>query len=239
MPIAPVRVEASGPEGIVPALLFTPPDADGPLPLLLFGHGGHLSKDDEIMQILCRMLCRGVGAGLVVIDCPGHGERTPPGLTPEEFDVLVRGRINDPATAAQLVAEWKAIAAAARAADRRLTGATGYVGFSMGAVFGLSIVGELPDVSAAVFALGGVSEDAPARHRNRLVREGAAKLGDREVLMLNMTRDEHFPIAGALEVFEAIPGPKRMGVWHGGHVDIPPEAVEMAVTFLRRTLGEE
>jgi hypothetical protein len=56
------------------------------------------------------------------------------------------------------------------------------------------------------------------------------------VLMLNMTRDEHFPIEGALEVLELIPGPKRMGVWTGVHADIPPEAIQLAVDFFRRTL---
>ena len=35
---------------------------------------------------------------------------------------------------------------AARAADERITGATGYAGFSMGAMFGLAIVADLPSV---------------------------------------------------------------------------------------------
>ena len=54
--------------------------------------------------------------------------------------------------------------------------------------------------------------------------------------MLNMTRDAHFPMTGAIEVFEAIPGPKRMGVWAGGHEDIPPEALDLANRFFARTL---
>ena len=61
--------------------------------------------------------------------------------------------------------------------------------------------------------------------------------------MLNMTRDEHFPIDGAIEVLEAIPGPKRMGVWAGTHVDIPPEAIAQAngcpgALRSRRSAGE-
>ena len=70
-----------------------------------------------------------------------------------------------------------------------------------------------------------------------MIRSGASRLGGREVLMLNMTRDEHFPIAGAIEVLELIPGPKRMGVWAGTHADIPPEAIQLAVDFFRRTLA--
>jgi len=111
----------------------------------------------------------------------------------------------------------------------------------MGALYGLSIVADLPDVRAAVFALGGVLDDRadrfPPDARNANVRAGASRLGDREVLMLNMTRDEHFPMAGAIEVFEAIPGPKRMGVWAGTHVDIPPEAIVLANQFFARTLA--
>jgi hypothetical protein len=103
----------------------------------------------------------------------------------------------------------------------------------MGALFGLIAVGSLPNVVAAVFALGGLTRDeAP----NVPIRAGAARLGGREVLMLNMTRDEHFPIDGAIELFESIPGPKRMGVWSGTHSDIGPEAIDLAVQFFRRTL---
>jgi predicted esterase len=132
-----------------------------------------------------------------------------------------------------LTNDWRAVETAARAADARITGPAGYAGFSMGAMFGLSIVADLPSVVAAVFALGGLMHDDV---RNDLVRSGAARLTGREVLMLNMTRDEHFPIDGAMEVLEMLPGPKRMGVWTGTHVDIPPEAIQLAVDFFGRTL---
>ena len=221
----------------MPALLFVP-TGDGPLPLVLLGHGAHLSKDDPVMQVLARGFARGVPAGVALMDCPGHGERRPAGSTDEEFERAVALRMHDPDGDAALVADWLAVAAAARAAEPRLTGALGYAGFSMGALFGLSIVADLPEVQAAVFALGGVIDDAQVA-RNAKVRAGASRLGEREVLMLNMTRDEHFPIAGAIEVFEAIPGPKRMGVWAGTHVDIPPEAIVLANQFFTRTLADE
>jgi predicted esterase len=136
-------------------------------------------------------------------------------------------------TDSQVRDDWLAVDAAARATDTRITGLTGYAGFSMGSILGFSVVADLPAVVAAVFALGGVTLD---EQRNAPIRAGAARLGDREVLMLNMTRDEHFPIAGAIELFESIPGPKRMGVWSGTHIDIGPEAIDLAVQFFRRTL---
>ena len=93
-----------------------------------------------------------------------------------------------------------------------------------------------------MFALGGVwPESGPAQAesaaRNARVRDGARRLGEREILMVNMTRDEHFPIVGAIEVLEAIPGPKRMGVWAGTHDQLPPESMDQITTFLARVLG--
>ena len=181
-------------------------------------------------------------AGVALIDCPGHGDRRPAGSTDEEFERDVALRMADPSGDAALVGDWIAVAAAVREHSPHLSGPLGDAGFPMGSLFGLSIVADLPDVRAAVFALGGTLGDdrlgplGPAA-RNARVLDGASRLGDREVLMLNMTRDEHFPIVGAIEVFEAIPGPKRMGGWAGTHVDIKPEAIVQANEFFARTLA--
>jgi predicted esterase len=228
MPLQPMRLGGETP----PALLFVPPGDQAELPLILFGHGAHLSKDDPIMQMIAKGFCRGVPAAVAVMDCPGHGERRT-ASTDAEFDAEVARRMSDPASHAQLAADWRAVEGAARAAEPRLASTTGYAGFSMGAMFGLSIVGDLPSVGSAVFALGGLMHEPK---RDEMIRSGVARLGGREVLMLNMTRDEHFPIDGAVEVLELIPGPKRMGVWSGTHADLPPESIQMAVDFFRRTL---
>ena len=208
---------------------------------MLLGHGAHQSKDDPIAQLLARALARGVPAGVALIDSPGHGERRLAGSSDAEYLSDVRRRMVDPAGDAALTAEWSAVANAARAADPKLSGPTGYAGFSMGALFGLSIVADLPDVRAAVFALGGLLADAGSGGsendtRNRRVLDGARRMGDREILMVNMTRDEHFPMTAALEVFEAIPGPKRMGVWAGTHEELPPESMKLITAFFARTL---
>jgi hypothetical protein len=230
MALQPIRLDDDCP----PTLLFVPPGDHAALPLVLLGHGAHLSKDDPVMQILAKGFCRNVPAAVALMDCPGHGERRAPELNDDEFDVDVKRRISDPENHAHVTRDWIVVERAARAADARISGPTAYAGFSMGAYFGLSIVADLPSVVGAVFALGGLHSEAAG---NDLIRKGAARLGDREVLMLNMTRDEHFPIAGAVEVLETIPGPKRMGVWTGTHVEIPPEAIELAISFLQRTLG--
>lgn len=217
-----------------PALLFVPPGDHEVLPLVLFGHGAHLSKDDPIMQMIAKGFCRGVPAAVAVMDFPGHGERRGADVTDQQFETDVAQRMSDPANYAQITADWRAVERAARAADARIAGPTGYAGFSMGAMFGLAVVADLAPVTAAVFALGGLTG---LESRDEMIRAGVARLGGREVLMLNMTRDEHFPIAGAIEVLEAIPGPKRMSVWTGTHVDLPPEAVQVGVDFFGRTLA--
>ena len=237
MPIPSIPLDAAVDGRRAPALLFVPA-SDAPLPLVLFGHGAHLSKDDEVMQILARAFARGVPAGVALMDCPGHGERRPVGSSQQEFEHDVARRMSDPDGDAELVADWLAVEAAARHASPLLTGPLGYAGFSMGSLLGISIVADLPDVRAAVFALGGTWHDVSGNEaRNARVREGAERLGEREVLMLNMTRDEHFPIDGAIDVLERIPGPKRMGVWAGTHAELPPESMQLITDFFGRVLG--
>src|SRR3954470_5291846 len=117
MPWLPDRLLVDGPHGPIPATLFVPHDAPSGAPLVLLGHGAHTSKDDVTMQVLARALARGVGAGVATIDCPGHGDRRPPGLDEAGFDALVQQNMTDPAVFAQLAAEWPLVAAAARAHD--------------------------------------------------------------------------------------------------------------------------
>jgi dienelactone hydrolase len=241
MAIEPVTLDVAVEGRRVPALLFVP-RSEEPLPLVLLGHGAHQSKDDPIAQLLARAIARGIPAGVALMDSPGHGERRLAGSSDAEFFGDVRRRMGDPEQDLALTAEWAAVAAAARAAEPTVSGPTGYAGFSMGALFGLSIVADLPEVRAAMFALGGVLDEnelagSGTAARNERVLDGASRLGEREILMLNMTRDEHFPMTGALEVFEAIPGPKRMGVWAGTHEEIPPEALQLANSFFARTLA--
>lgn len=228
-----IRPRALAVDG-VPALLFVPDDP-GPLPLVLLGHGAHLDKDDEMMQILCRSFARALPAAVAIIDCPGHGERRPEHEV--EYLTGVERNIGDPTIHEQLASEWTATAAAARAADPRIDDRTAYVGFSMGSIYGASIVHRLPFVGPVVLALGGFVDPERLPGANALIETGLRALGDREVLMLSMTRDESFPFADAIGAFELIPGPKRMIVYEGGHRDIPGEAIRYGGEFLRRCWG--
>lgn len=53
--------------------------------------------------------------------------------------------------------------------------------------------------------------------------------------MLNMTRDEQLPVRGALELFKAIPGSKRVVAHPRTHVEISGEAID-PVGLVRREL---
>lgn len=226
--------------GDAPGIVFTPRPAPGDtaddarLPLVLLGHGAHFGKDDPTMQALCWGLAYGVPSAVLCLDAPHHGERRPPDIDDEAFDALVHKGMGDPDTHLRLADDWRAAADAARAAVPRIDGRTGYAGFSMGSIFGVSIASAIGFDGPIVLAVGGLRGDdaGGAREQNQLMRTGAECLVERDVLMLNMTRDESFPIARAIELFELLPtATKHMVVWQGTHTDLPPAAIEHASAF--------
>jgi dienelactone hydrolase len=228
----PLALEVVGSGGRVPTVCFVPRDATRDTPLLLFGHGANLGKDDPIMQQIAKALARWVPAVVALIDFPAHGERSDPAWSPRAAEAAVQATMEDATLPAQLADDWNAVIAAVRT---HTDGRVGYVGFSMGAVHGFSSIGAVDVVDAAALIVGGLFDGN--EKRNDIIRAGIARLGDREVLMCNMTRDEHFPIGLALDAFALVPGPKRMHVYDGGHEDVGPEAVKSATDFFRRTLS--
>jgi dienelactone hydrolase len=228
----PVPLDVVGAQGRVPAVCFVPRDTTDDTPLLLFGHGANLGKDDPIMQQIAKTLAIWVPAVVALIDFPAHGERAGTEPTSGAAEAAVQATMEDESLPAQLAGDWDAVIAAARAHTH---GRVGYVGFSMGAVHGFSSVGDVAEVEAAAFIVGGFFRGN--EQRNAIMQRGIERLAHREVLMCNMTRDEHFPIDLALEAFALVPGAKRMHVYEGGHDDVGPEAVKSAADFFQRTLN--
>lgn len=203
------RIEPAG----IPAKSYDPGDARG---LLLLGHGGGGSKDADNFVALGRQLAEGTGLRVVCIDAIGHGERS----TGED----VRATMGSEKNAAQMIADWRAVA-------DELGGAVAYVGYSMGMLYGAPTVAAMPEIKAAVFGVGGIP--AP-QMRDRLLGV-AGNLGHAQVLLLNMTQDETFPVAGVHELFDAIPGrKKRLMFWEGNHVGLPAESTRHAIAFLNK-----
>jgi dienelactone hydrolase len=211
---------------LVPGLVFTPCDSPPPWPVLLLGHGGAGHKLEPFTQDLARRFCTGLGAAVVVIDGPAHGDREPPGDTPEDRNArrLAEQRriFRDPQAIEAFVREWREALAAARGIDG-VSGRAGYAGFSMGTVLGVPAVAAITEIACAVFAIGRALTPVDA-------------IGDRDVLMLNMTRDELIPLQASLEMFAALRGPKRIALWEGGHIDLPNEAIDLSIAFLRDRL---
>jgi dienelactone hydrolase len=216
------RIENDG----IPARLYRPQSAKG---LLLLGHGGAKSKDSERFVRLSRHYAEKTGLAVVCIDAVEHGERKTPGAgegLPAEWHSKAVG---------QMVSDWDSTASALSS----IGAAVAYVGFSMGSIFGVPTVGALTSIKAAVFVVGGIPtgmgiQDLPLRP---LLLNAPSKLGQSHVLMVNMTQDEIFPVAGVHELFDAIPGPNKMlTFWEGKHDDWPPEAIYHTTTFINNVV---
>ena len=217
----PEILRVDGPFGPVPATLYVSRDVVEVVPPILLGHGADTSKDDPTMRVLAVALARGVGAGVAALDCPGHGERLLARLDDAGFNALVQANMTDPAVFDQLAIEWPLVAARGLRLLATLgsAGSIAYAGFSMGSVFGFGIVPRLDDVNAVLLAVGGLLDeqaDDPVTAernaaRNRIIRDGAARFGDRQVLMTNMTRDEALPDRRRARGLRLAPGSQTYG----------------------------
>jgi pimeloyl-ACP methyl ester carboxylesterase len=217
------RIETDG----IPGKLYSPQGAEG---LLLLGHGGAQSKDSDRFAALSRFYAEGTGLAVVCIDAVDHGERGPVvtgGPLPGEWHSNSIG---------PMVRDWVETAEALSWIGPPIA----YVGFSMGAIFGVPTVGSLASIKAAVFVVGGIPagggiQDPPLRP---LLLNAASKLVHTQVLMVNKTQDEIFPVVGVHELFDAIPGPnKRLMFWEGKHDDWPTEAIDYTVAFINSHIG--
>jgi dienelactone hydrolase len=224
------RIEVDG----IPARLYVKAGADA---LLLLGHGGGHSKDAQRFVDLSRRYADGTGLAVVCIDAVDHGERQPAMSGPG----IPRGWHSN--ATSQMVDDWRRTVEALAS----IGPAVAYVGFSMGAIFGLPTVASMPTMKAAVFVVGGVPtggwiDDAPLRP---MLLDAASRLEHVPVLMLNKTEDELFPAEGTQAVFDAIPARhKRLTFWEGHHDDWPTEMIDRSVAFIEqhavgRTFGED
>lgn len=212
------RIEPSG----IPARVYDPGHDRG---VILLGHGGGHSKDSERFVQLCRHFATTTGLAVVCMDAIDHGERKPPAATPG----LPRGWHS--ASTPQMVLDWSRTAEALEPLGR----AVAYVGFSMGALFGVATVASMPAIEAAVFVVGGVPSGAwiDDPDLRPLLLDVASKLDDVDILMVNKTEDELFSRADVHELFDAIPGSrKQLTFWDGPHDEWPQEAIDEAAAFI-------
>lgn len=253
--VASRRVVIDGPYEAVPGRLTVPAGDPTPETLLLLGHGGGGGKDEGRFPAIAARFAAELGAAVLVIDGPAHGERKPTGADPEETFRLGRQALVDPDMPQRFAEEYRAAVDACREAGIG-TGPLLYAGFSMGTLLGVPAVAHLGEVAGAVFGVGGVpavggvgelvraiagdraaevvNELDDAALRGKILLEAAGRVTDTQVLMINTTRDVVFPVANAFELFDTFTCPKRIAFWEGGHTDLTAEAIGLAIDFLDR-----
>ena len=216
------RIEIAG----IPARLYEPAGAGG---LLLVGHGGGASKDVPRFVELARQYADGTGLAVVCIDAVDHGERRPPNVT---SDLPVRWHSS---TAPRMTADWQTVADGLAHIGPPLA----YVGFSMGAIFGVATAAAMPGLRVVVLVVGGVPGgwvDDPPLHD--LLVGAAGRIVEPTVVMLNKSDDELFPVTEVHTLFDAIASPRRqLQFTPGPHDDWPPEAIEASIDLIVMRTG--
>ncbi|MEV4567879.1 alpha/beta hydrolase [Nonomuraea sp. NPDC049419] len=217
----------------VPGVLWTP-QAAGPRPLILLGHGGGRHKTAPGVVARARRYAA-AGFAVVAIDAPNHGDRP----KDEEFGRIVAGLRGggDPGAlvaamhahlAGQAVAEWRAVLTAVQRLDEVGDGLAGYCGLSMGCGLGIPLIAAEPRIGAAVLGLLGA---------DGLTGEAAqVKVPVRFLLQWD---DRLVPRERGLALFDALGTPdKTLHANPGGHGDVPPFEVDEEVRFFARHLAQ-
>jgi dienelactone hydrolase len=218
----------------VPGLLWTPPDADGPRPLVLIGHGASGSKSEEYVVALGRRLVRHLGYAAAAIDGPVHGHRRPhrgPGPDMPFFDF---GQMwaNDSDMTDAMVADWRATIDALQAQPDIGVGPVGYWGLSMGTILGLPFVAAESRITVAVLGLMGLTGPT----KSRIATDATAVRCP--VLFLMQWHDELFPREKVIELFGTLgSSDKRLHAHPGKHGEVPLEEFEASERFLALHLG--
>jgi dienelactone hydrolase len=224
--------------GEIPGVLWTPPHAAGPRPLILMGHGGgQHKKAPGIAARAGRFVAEG-GFAVTAIDAPNHGDRP----KDEEFVRLATGNRarmaagQDTAAlvagmhdlmAGQAVAEWQAVITAVQELDYVGAGPAGYWGMSMGCGLGVPLLAAEPRVRAAVLGLLGVHGLA-----------GTAARVTVPVQFLLQWDDDRVPRAQGLALFDALASAeKTLHANPGRHGEIPGFETDSSLRFFARHLG--
>lgn len=213
--------------GGVPTRRFTPEGARG---LLLLGHGGGHGKDAPRFVRLGRDYAAKTGLSVVCIDAVDHGERRPAGAA----DGVPRGWHSR--VMPQMKADWKAVADHFSSVGPSVA----YVGFSMGALFGLSVVAAMPSIKVAVLVAGGLpgAEWTDDAELPALLARAASELGHAHVLMLNKDEDELFPVPGVRQVFSCVVArSKRLSFSPGRHDEWGSGVIGASVRFIEKHVG--
>jgi dienelactone hydrolase len=211
----------------VPGLLYLPAEWAEPMPLVVIQHPGMGSKDDYFMAEVGRQWTRR-GWAVGGLDAPLHGERAS-----HDPMALFREPERFPQIRAQFAAEMSAaidLLAANYPIDlRRL----GFVGYSMGSMLGIPAVARDGRFKAAAFCLvgeGGLVGKVAGPEAD------VAKLGNVAIRVVGKLQDQLIPRAATEALYEALPGPKEIAWFPGGHFEIGPDVISAAGDWMKAKL---
>jgi len=229
-----VALSVSGLLEAVPTLVWLPAEGAGPRPVVLVGHGAGGHKAAPIVARTAGHLTA-LGLAALSIDCPYHGDRTPPdevGLTAaqrRERLGLDGWRERNARAAPEAVADWRAALDAVQALDDVGAGPAGYLGLSLGARFGMPLVAAENRIAAAVLGLFGATAAGPVADAARQISV--------PVLFLLQWDDELYPREGGLTLFDLLgSADKTLHASPGRHLEFPPAELAEAARFLDRQL---
>lgn len=215
------RVACGG--ALVPAALWLAEGAQRP-PVVLLGHGGAEHKASDRHRKLAAWFASNFGVACLAIDGPFHGERSIPGGGADDAmqSILARG---PEVVHQQLSREWLAVLDAVGAHGLVNAERVGYIGLSLGSVYGLPLCAALGSrLRAAVVGKVGTACAAPLVNISSpgVLREAASQI-TAPVLFQMHWDDEIFPRPNQLELFDLVGSRQKLLRAHPGrHSDAWP-----------------
>ena len=218
----------------VPGVIWVPEGAQGPRPVVLFGHGGSQNKKADNIVRMARDLVTTEYYAAVAIDGPGHGDRvTPEAAAALRSDTEARRAA---VRAIDTTAEWQAVLTRVQELEYIGDGPVGYWGVSMGTRNGVPFVGNDERVDAAILGLFGLFPEGT------VVKEGfeaAARNIDIPLMFVFQWDDTLMTREDGMELFDVFGSSEKvMHVNPGGHVGIPVSERETWKPFFVSNLGK-
>jgi predicted esterase len=208
----------------VPGLLVRPADPAGPTPLVVIQHPGTDSKDGPFVGGPARYWAREYGWTCIGLDAPLHGERD----VVDPMRLFANRTRLAPDVLEQFAGEVSAAIDAVAAEHPVDLGRLGYVGYSLGAMLGLTAVARDGRFRAASFCLVGEGLMGRATGADSVV----PLLDKVAVRLVGKERDEIVPRAATEALYEALPGEKDLVWLPGGHFSIGPDVIDAAADWL-------